>query len=510
MQQSRPDGTDGRQFFTDGALGLTYDDFILLPGHIDFAVEDVSLETRLTRRVSLRAPIISSPMDTVTEERMAIYLALLGGIGIVHYNNTVEEQVSHIRKVKRFENGFIKDPICLPPEAPIAEIDKIKARHGFSSIPVTDTGAVLGRLLGIVTNRDIDLERDRTVRVADVMTKDPLAARRGGTLEEANQILKRSKKGKLPIVDADGRLVALVTRTDLIKNREFPDATKDRETKRLKVGAAVSTRPEDRDRAGALGAAGVDVIVVDSAQGDSTYQIAMVEWIKANLPQVDVIGGNVVTTRQCRSLIDAGVDGLRIGMGPGSICTTQATLAVGRAQATAVYQTAAFAREYGDGRGGGGIPVVADGGCSAIGHIVKALACGASAVMLGYMLAGTKEAPGEYFYQDGVRVKRYRGMASLEAMERGGGKRYFVEQDRIRVAQGVAGTVVDKGSILDYVPYILQGLRHALQDLGTRDLGTLHARLASGDLSFERRSPSAQVEGGVHGLHSYSEPPFGK
>jgi IMP dehydrogenase len=499
----RLDGLDGRSFFAEGAHGLTYDDFIILPGHIDFSVDEVSLETRLSRNVMLKAPIVGSPMDTVTESTMAIYLALLGGIGIIHYNNTIEEQADHVKRVKRFENGFIADPICLPPDATIADVDSIKQRHGFSTVPVTEDGRVGSRIVGIVTNRDIDLEKDRTRKLSEVMTRDLLWARQGVSLEEANALLRRSKKGKLPIVDAEGRLVALVTRSDLIKNREFPDATKDRTTKRLKCGAAVSTRREERERIDALVEAGVDALVIDSAQGDSTFQIETIEWIKGRHAKVDVIGGNVVTAAQCRRLLDAGVDGLRVGMGPGSICITQETMAVGRAQATAVYRCAAEGRER-------DVPVIADGGCSSIGHIAKALAVGGSTVMLGSMLAGTKEAPGEYFYENGVRVKRYRGMASLEAMERGGGKRYFVEKDRIKVAQGVSGTVVDKGSILDYLPYILQGLRHSMQDVGCRDVATLHRRLAAGELRFERRTPAAQAEGGVHGLFTWAQPEIGR
>ncbi len=495
------DGQDGATFFGQGT-GITYDDFILLPGHIDFPVDEVSLETRVSRNIRLKAPIVSSPMDTVTESTMAIYLALLGGIGVIHYNNSIEEQADHVRRVKRFENGFIADPICLPPNATIADVDRIKEKHGFSSIPITEDGRVGSRLLGLVTNRDIDLERDRSRRLEEVMTRDILWARQGVSLEEANQILRRSKKGKLPIVDREGRLVALVTRTDLIKNREYPDATKDSTTKRLKCGAAVSTREEDRERIAALVEAGADLLVIDSAQGDSAWQLATLRWIKDRYPRADVVAGNVVTRAQARRLLEAGADGLRVGMGPGSICITQETMAVGRAQATAVFQCAAVAREF-------DVPVIADGGCRSIGHIAKALACGAGTAMLGAMLAGTKEAPGEYFYENGVRVKRYRGMASLEAMERGGGKRYFVEKDRIRVAQGVSGTVVDKGSILDYVPYILQGLRHSLQDLGCRSIAILHERLQSGDLRFERRTPAAQIEGGVHGLFSWREPDMG-
>lgn len=496
------DGCDAGTLFGPGEPGLTYRDLILLPGHIDFGVDDVVLQTRVSRNITLRVPLVSSPMDTVTESTMAIYLALLGGIGIIHYNNTPDEQIDHVRKVKRFENGFITDPMCLAPSNTIGDVDAIKERHGFSSIPITENGQVGAKLVGLVTNRDIDLERDRSKKLAEVMTRDVMWARHGIDLEEANTILRRSKKGKLPIVNGANELVALVTRRDLLKNRAFPDATKDTMSKRLKVGAALATRDEDRERARGLAEAGLDLFVIDAAQGDSLYQVEMIKWLKSQFPDVDVLGGNVVTQDQCARLIAAGADSLRIGMGPGSICITQETMAVGRAQATAVHQCARLARKH-------GVPVVADGGIRTNGDLVKAIAVGGSCGMLGSLLAGTKEAPGEYFYQDGVRVKRYRGMASLEAMERGGGKRYFAQDKRIRVAQGVSGTVVDKGSILDYVPYIAQGLRHAFQDLGCRDLATLHERLYDGQLRFERRSPAAQVEGSVHGLHSWSEPRIG-
>ncbi|MHC4392607.1 MAG: IMP dehydrogenase [Planctomycetota bacterium] len=497
------DGHDGEAFFGKGREGLAYDDFIILPGTIDFGVDDVQLDTRLTRRITLKAPLVSSPMDTVTEAPMAIKLALLGGIGFIHYNNTVEEQAAEVRKVKRFENGFITDPLCLSPQDTVADVLEIQERYGFSSIPITETGGIGAPLVGLVTNRDVDLERDTSRPLGEVMTRDLLWARQGVSLEEANDVLRRSKKGKLPIVDADGRLLSLVTRTDLLKNREYPGATKDSATKRLKVGAAVSTHTRDRDRAAALVEAGVDVLVIDAAQGDSVYQHEMIRHLKQAHPEVDVIGGNVVTRRQCENLVEAGADAIRVGMGPGSICITQETMAVGRAQATAVFHTAAYCRSK-------GVPVIADGGCRNIGHIAKAIAVGGAAAMLGSMLAGTKEAPGEYFYDGGVRVKRYRGMASLEAMERGGGKRYFVEGDKVRVAQGVSGTVVDKGSLQDYVPYILQGLRHALQDMGARDVNVLHQQLVAGELRFERRSQAAQKEGGVHGLFNFTEPTVGR
>ncbi len=491
------DGETAASLFGKG-IGVTYDDFILLPGHIDFGPEEVDLSTRLTRGITLKAPIASSPMDTVTEWKMAAYMALLGGIGFIHYNNTVTEQVEQVRKVKRFENGFITDPSVLGPRHTIADVDALKEAEGFSSIPITEDGTPNARLVGIVTNRDTEFEVDRQKRLSEIMTTDLITAPKGISLIEANTILRKSKKGKLPIVDGGGRLVALVTRTDLVKNRDFPDSSKD-ERKQLLVGAAVSTRPEDRERLEALIAAGADVVVIDSAQGDSTFQTEMIRFARRTSPTVQIVGGNVVTKTQCESLVQAGADALRVGMGPGSICITQETMAVGRAQATAVYACYQYAKHE-------GIPIIADGGISNIGCMAKSLAVGGSVAMMGALLAGTQEAPGEYYYRGGVRLKRYRGMASIEAMEAGGAKRYFMDEDQIKVPQGVSGFVVDRGPLLTFVPYLLQGLRHSLQDLGVRSLAALHQALDDGTILFERRSPSAQREGGVHGLFSYDDP----
>ncbi|KAI3388295.1 hypothetical protein SNEBB_003985 [Seison nebaliae] len=499
------DGFTSAQLIKSNPVGITYNDFNILPGYIDFSADETTLSTRFSKNIRLSTPFVSSPMDTVTEHAMAIGMALNGGLGIVHSNCSIDTQVNEIRKVKKYEQGFIVDPVIIKPTATVGDVLKIKRQYGFSGIPVTDTGLIYGKLLGLITSRDIDFidESRWDQSISDFMTPvdDLVTAQHGTSLEHSYKILATNKKGKLPIVK-DGHLVAIIARTDIKKSKDFPLASKD-DKAQLLCGAAVGTLKCDMDRAAAIHNAGADVIIIDSSQGNSLYQVEMLRHLKSRFPHLDIICGNVVTQSQANNLLREGADGLRVGMGSGSICITQEVMAVGRAQGSAIYRVSEFSRKFFD-----DIPIVADGGISCVGHITKALALGASTTMMGSLLAGTTESPGDYFFSDGLRLKKYRGMGSIEAMkcrEATSANRYFSEKAKLKVAQGVTGAIQDKGSLNQYIPYLHTGVQHGLQDIGCRSIDQLRSDTFNGVIRFEQRTPSAQLEGNVHNLHSFEK-----
>ncbi|HEU5476197.1 MAG TPA: IMP dehydrogenase [Gaiellaceae bacterium] len=439
-----------------GREGLTFDDVLLVPAESHVLPNDVSTRARLTRSIELAIPIVSAAMDTVTEARLAIALAREGGIGVLHRNLSIEAQVAEVDKVKRSESGMIVEPVTLPPDAPVRAALELMSRYKVSGVPITDDDAVL---VGILTNRDLRFENDVEQPVSALMTsRNLVTAPVGTTLAEAEEILHRNKIEKLPVVDADGRLRGLITVKDIQKKIEFPDATKD-EQGRLRVGAAVGVGPDALDRAQAAAGAGADVIVVDTAHGHSRGVIDMVRRIADAIP-VDVVAGNIATAEAARALIDAGADAVKVGIGPSGICTTRVVAGVGVPQISAIHDVAGVAAEL-------VVPVIADGGITSSGDIAKAVGSGADAVMLGGMLAGTDETPGDVILAQGERYKEYRGMGSLGAMKaRGFSKdRYFqgdVEDVEKLIPEGIEGRVAYKGPLQHVVHQLVGGLRQAM------------------------------------------------
>jgi IMP dehydrogenase len=455
-----------------GKEGLTFDDVLLVPAESSVLPNDVSTATRLTRTIVLEIPVVSAAMDTVTEARMAIALAREGGIGIVHRNLSIEAQVAEVDKVKRSESGMIVEPLTLPPTALVADALELMERYHVSGVPITEDR---GRLVGILTNRDLRFEKDVRQPVSALMTSEGLVtAPVGTTLAEAERLLHRHRIEKLPVVDDDGFLRGLITVKDISKRIEFPSSTKDPKG-RLRVGAAVGVGPDAIERAQALVAAGADVLVLDTAHGHSRGVIEMVGRIKAISGEFEVIAGNIATAEAAEALIDAGADGVKAGIGPGSSCTTRIVAGVGVPQITAVSDIAEVA-------GPQGVPVIADGGVSSSGDVAKALAAGADTVMLGSYLAGTDEAPGDVIYSQGERYKEYRGMGSIGAMKaRGFSKdRYFqgdVEDVEKLVPEGIEGRVPYKGALAGVVHQIVGGVRQAMGYCGAPTIEAMkHAR----------------------------------
>lgn len=493
------DGNTAEELFEKE--GLTYNDFIILPGFIDFGAGDVSVAGQFTKKVRLHVPLVSSAMDTVTENEMAKAMALMGGVGVLHNNCSIARQVEMVKSVKNYRNGFISRPKSVTPDTPLSEILRINETKGISGVLVTHNGDPHGRLLGIVCSKDIDFVKDKSAPVSRVMTKraNMTVEKAPIKLEQAMDVLNRSRHGYLPIVGDNDEVVYLCSRRDAVRSRQYPNSTLDARG-RLICAAATSTRDDDRARVSALAAAGCDVLVLDSSQGNTIYQVNFIKWAKATFPGLEVIAGNVVTQDQAKNLIDAGADGLRIGMGSGSICITQEILACGRPQATAVYKVGRYCASR-------GVPCIADGGLRTVGDVCKALAVGASTAMLGGMLSGTSETPGEYFFKNGIRLKVYRGMGSLEAMSQGkeSGKRYLSENESVQVAQGVSGSVVDKGSVFELLMYVAKGLQQSAQDIGETSFEAVRARTYEGQVLYSKRSATAQNEGGVHSLHSFEK-----
>lgn len=473
--------------------GITFDDVLLIPGESDCTPDMVDIHTHLTKDIVLNTPIMTSAMDTVTESRMAIAIAREGGIGIIHKNMTIERQAEEVDKVKRSENGVIVDPFSLTADKTVAEADALMGRYKISGVPVVDEK---NRLIGILTNRDLRFIKDfENIKIKDVMTKDNLVTAPVGTdLAGAQSILMKHKIEKLPLVDKDGVLKGLITIKDIEKAEKYPNSARDKKG-RLLCGAAIGMTQDVLDRAGALIDAQVDVLVLDSAHGHSMNVINCLKKVKAAFPDTPVIAGNIATAAAAKALCEAGADAIKVGIGPGSICTTRVVSGIGVPQITAVYDAACEAAKY-------GVPVIADGGIKYSGDIVKALAAGASVVMLGSLLAGCEEAPGEVEIYQGRSFKVYRGMGSLAAMACGSKDRYFQTNTKKLVPEGVEGRVAFKGPVSDTIYQLVGGIRSGMGYCGCHTIDELGAKA-----QFVRITGAGLKESHPHDIYITKEAP---
>ncbi|TXN35073.1 IMP dehydrogenase [Flagellimonas hymeniacidonis] len=446
--------------------GLTYDDVLLVPGYSEVLPREVNIQTKFTRNITINVPIVSAAMDTVTESQMAIAMAQEGGIGVLHKNMTIEQQAIKVRKVKRAESGMIMDPVTLPLNSIVGDAKANMKEHSIGGIPIVDENK---KLIGIVTNRDLRFEKDNDRPISEVMTSENLVTvGKGTSLGDAEVILQKNKIEKLPVVDDNDVLVGLITFRDITKLTQKPSANKD-QYGRLRVAAAIGVTPDAVDRAGALVNAGVDAIVIDTAHGHTKGVVNVLKEVKKAFPKLEVIVGNIATGEAAKYLVEAGADAVKVGIGPGSICTTRVVAGVGFPQFSAVLEVAAAIK-------GTGVPVIADGGIRYTGDIPKAIAAGADTVMLGSLLAGTKESPGETIIYEGRKFKSYRGMGSVEAMKEGSKDRYFQDvEDDIKklVPEGIVGRVPYKGDLYESMHQFIGGLRAGMGYCGAKDIKTL-------------------------------------
>jgi IMP dehydrogenase len=472
--------------------GLTFDDVLLVPAFSEVHPRDTDVGTRLTKQIQLAMPLVSAAMDTVTESRMAMAMAREGGLGIIHKNMPIDRQAAEVDRVKRSESGMIMNPITLTPDRTLRDAHELMQQFSISGVPIVDED---GLLRGIITNRDLQFEHELDKLIGDVMTKDRLVTAPVGTsLDEAERILHRERIEKLPVVDSAGRLMGLITVKDIFKRRQFPNAAKDQHG-RLRVGAAIGTAARDLDRAQALLDAGVDVLVIDTAHGHSVGVLDALARVREKFPDAQLIAGNVGTAAGARALMERGADAVKVGIGPGSICTTRVVTGVGVPQLTAIMEAVRGVDDQ--------VPVIADGGIRFSGDIVKAIAAGASAVMMGSLLAGTEESPGESFLLEGRRFKTVRGMGSLSAMEQGSADRYFQdEQQRKFVPEGIEGRVPYKGPASDVLYQLVGGLRSGMGYCGVADLSALRS-----DVRFTRITSGGLRESHPHDVTITREAP---